>query len=53
MEKSKETKQYTCIKSVKAEPCDLSTAQTALGRKFYKDDCDNRWATSLNMKTAI
>ena len=41
MEKSKETKQYTCIKSVKAEPCDLSTAQTVLGRKFYKDDCDN------------
>lgn len=41
MEKSKETKQYTCIKSVKAEPCDLYTAQTVLGRKFYKDDCDN------------
>lgn len=41
METSKETKQYTCIKSVKAEPCDLYTAQTALGRKFYKDDCDN------------
>lgn len=41
MERNNESKQYTCIKSVKAEPCDLSTAQTMLGRKFYKDDCDN------------
>ena len=41
MKRNNELKQYTCIKSVKAEPCDLDTAQTALGRKFYKDDCDN------------
>lgn len=41
MKRNNESKQYTCIKSVKAEPCDLSTAQTVLGRKFYKDDCDN------------
>lgn len=41
METSKETKQYTCIKSVKAQPCDLHTSQTILGRKFYKDDCEN------------
>lgn len=41
MEKSKETKQYTCIKSVKAEPCDLYTAQEALGRKLIKDNCEN------------
>lgn len=41
MKRNNESKQYTCIKSVKAEPCDLSTAQTALRRKFYKDDCDN------------
>ena len=41
MERNNESKQYTCIKSVKAEPCDLYTAQTVLGRKFYKDDCDN------------
>lgn len=41
MEKSKEVKQYACIKSVKAEPCDLYTAQEAIGRKFYKDDSEN------------
>ena len=41
MEKSKDVKQYTCIKSVKAEPCDLYTAQEAIGRKLYKDDCEN------------
>lgn len=41
MEKSKEVKQYTCIKSVKAEPCDLYTAQETIGRKLYKDDCEN------------
>lgn len=41
MGKSKEVKQYACIKSVKAEPCDLYTAQEVMGRKFYKDDCDN------------
>lgn len=41
MERNNKSKQYTCIKSVKAEPCDLYTAQTVLGRKFYKDDCDN------------
>jgi len=41
MGKSKDVKQYTCIKSVKAEPCDLYTAQEVMGRKFYKDDCDN------------
>ena len=41
MKRNNESKQYTCIKSVKADPCDLSTAQTVLGRKFYKDDCDN------------
>lgn len=41
MKTSKETKQYTCIKSVKAEPCDLYTAQEALGRKLIKDNCEN------------
>lgn len=41
MEKSKEVKQYACIKRVKAEPCDLYTAQEAIGRKFYKDDSEN------------
>ncbi len=42
MEKSKGVKQqYTCTKSVKAEPCDLYTAQKLIGRKFYKDDCEN------------
>lgn len=41
MDKSEETRQYTCIKSVKATPCSLYTAQGLLGRKFYKDDCDN------------
>lgn len=41
MGKHKEVKQYTCIKSVKAEPYDLYTAQAILGRKFYGDDCEN------------
>ena len=41
MKRNNEVKQYTCIKCVKAEPCDLYTAQEALERKFYKDDCDN------------
>lgn len=42
MKNSKEVKQqYTGIKSVKAEPCDLYTAQKLIGRKFYKDDCEN------------
>lgn len=41
MEIFKDAKQYTCIKSVKAKPCDLYTAQEIIGRKFYKDDCEN------------
>ena len=41
MKRNNESKQYTCIKSVKAEPCDLYTAQEIIGRKFYKDDCEN------------
>lgn len=41
MKRNNESKQYTCIKSVKAEPCDLYTAQEALGRKLIKDNCEN------------
>ena len=41
MKRNNEVKQYTCIKCVKAEPCDLYTAQEALGRKLIKDNCEN------------
>lgn len=41
MKRNKESKQYTCIKSVKAEPCNLYTAQEVLGRKLIKDNCEN------------
>ena len=41
MNRIKDLKQYTCIKSVKAVPYDLYTAQEMIGRKFYKDDCEN------------
>nr|DAW13520.1 MAG TPA: hypothetical protein [Caudoviricetes sp.] len=53
MNRIKDLKQYTCIKNVKAAPCDLYDAQEIIGRKFHEDDCENMMGYLIEYRTAI
>ena len=41
MEKSKDFKRYTCIKSVMAAPCTRKEAEKIIGRNIRPEDCED------------